>query len=272
MKILCVFTCYNRKEKTEKCIKDLVMLNPSLGFTFVIVDDNSNDGTYENLIKLRKKYSLFIIRGNGSLFYCGGMRLGMQYAIRKFESFDYLLLVNDDVDFFPNSIEKIVKQSKEQNGAVIIGALKDNNGELSYSAVKYITGFKDRRMDIDEWQEDADTFNANCVLVPYQCFVAAGPMDGNYTHYFCDFDYGFELKRKGYKLHVSKEYCGICDRNNVAGTWLDNSLSISKRIKLKESPKGSPAKECFYFCYKNFGLINAIVSTLRPYFKILLKR
>ena len=51
MRVLAVFTCYNRKEKTKTCIETLVNGNPSCEFSFIAVDDNSTDGTSDMLKK-----------------------------------------------------------------------------------------------------------------------------------------------------------------------------------------------------------------------------
>ena len=45
MKIVVVFTCFNRKEKTLKCVERLIEGNKRIDFKFIIVDDGSTDGT-----------------------------------------------------------------------------------------------------------------------------------------------------------------------------------------------------------------------------------
>ena len=44
-KILGLMTCFNRKEKTITAISNLISKNPNIEFKFVVVDDNSTDGT-----------------------------------------------------------------------------------------------------------------------------------------------------------------------------------------------------------------------------------
>ena len=143
MNIIVIFTCHNRKDKTETCIHTLVSGNPACRFTFVVVDDNSTDGTAELLERLKSKHDIRVLHGNGSLFYSGGMRLGMEYTLEQCgQAYDYMLMVNDDVVFFQNAIEKLVAQSREQDNAIIAGAMCDDIGQLSYSAVKYIRGIR----------------------------------------------------------------------------------------------------------------------------------
>lgn len=271
MKILSIFTCYNRKQKTKKCIETIVACNPTCDFTFVVADDGSTEGTYEMLQDLQSKVCIHIVRGEGDWFYSGGMHAGMDYALQNLShDFDYMLMMNDDVEFFENSILSMITQSISQGDAVVVGAMCNDCGELSYGAVKYTSGYKYRKMDIHEWEIPADTFNANCVLIPYNAFEQVGVMDPFYRHSLGDFDYGLSLKKAGYEIFQSKEFAGMCNNNDSKGTWTDKSLGRLERIIKKENVKGAPTKQWFYFLNKNFGLPIAVKGTITPFIRILI--
>lgn len=70
-KVLGLFTCYNRKEKTENCLRELTRGNPKLSFSFIAVDDKSTDGTKELLGRYK---DLEVIETEGNAYYSGGMR------------------------------------------------------------------------------------------------------------------------------------------------------------------------------------------------------
>lgn len=271
MNIIVVFTCFNRKEKTKNCIETLVNRNSNCRFTFVVVDDNSTDGTVEQLIQMKNEYDIHLIEGNGNLFYSGGMRKGMEYIKTKMtREYDFILMINDDVDFLDKTIEQIVKQSREQNDAVIVGAMKDETDRFSYGAVKYTKGFHYKKLDVEDWKIEADTFNANCVLIPKKAFKNTEIMDKIYIHSLGDFDYGLSLKRNGYIIHPSRIYVGICNNNPAKGTWTDSSLSRKERVKKKEHIKGAPTKQWFYFLKKNFGVFTASKGIVTPYIRIII--
>ena len=103
-------------------------------------------------------------------------------------------------------------------------------------------------------------------------FEKTGTMDNNYIHSLGDFDYGLSLKKNGAKLYSSDVCVGVCKRNSTKGTWLDKTLSLKKRILLKETVKGAPAKQWFYFLKKNFGMTKALVFTVTPYINLILGR
>lgn len=269
--VLALFTCFNRKDKTEQSIRSIVRENPECRISFVIADDNSTDGTFQMLKAMKAEFDIHVLEGNGTLFYSGGMRLAMQYAkVQIKQPYDYMLMMNDDVEFLNGSIEKMIAQSIAQSNAIIVGAMKNDDGNLSYGAVKYIKGIKYQTLPVNEWETDADTFNANCVLIPWKAFEATEIVDNHYVHSLGDFDYGLSLKKNGYKIHTSKDFVGICNNNPAKGTWTDASLSRMQRIKKKEDLKGAPTKQWFYFLNKNFNLLIAFKSVITPYIRILI--
>lgn len=271
MKITVLFTCFNRKEKTLKCIERLIEGNKNIEFKFVIVDDGSVDGTREAL-KNHKHFSMLkVLKTEGNCYYSGGMHRGMQYILNNEEKADYLLMVNDDVEFYDNSIEYLVQQSIKKNAAVIVGVTCDELRQQTYGAIRYRGGFSVRYDSVPLGDPaECDTFNANCVLIPYELFEKTGVMDRYYVHSLGDFDYGLSLKSNGARIYSSKDFVGVCRRNSNKGTWLDKSLSLKKRLKLKESVKGAPAKQWFYFLKKNFGIVKALVFTITPYINMIL--
>ena len=179
-------------------------------------------------------------------------------------------MINDDVEFFENSIQSMISQSISQDNAVIVGAICNDCSKLSYGAVKYTSGYTYHKMDIREWENPADTFNANCVLIPYDAFEQVGAMDPFYKHSLGDFDYGLSLKKAGYAIFQSIGFAGKCDNNDSKNTWADVSLKRLERIKKKENPKGAPTKQWFYFLKKNFGLPMAIRGVVTPFIRILI--
>lgn len=273
MKIIVLLTCFNRKNKTKKCIETLVKGNIGLDFNFIVVDDNSNDGTADMLFNMKDKYNINIIQGNGGLYYCGGMRTAMDFLLNNCEEkYDYLLMINDDVEFMSNSIKSLVEKSKKKKNSIIVGATKDDYGNLSYGAIKYLKKGKVcyKKISIDESMLECDTFNANCVLIPYIAFKQVGSIDKHYKHSLGDFDYGLDLKRNGWKIYTSNEFVGICNNNSIKNTWQDKSLSRIDRLKKKESIKGAPLRPWIYFLKKNFGIYAVIRYSLSPYIRIIL--
>ncbi len=269
-KVVVLFTCYNRKNKTLNAIQKLQ--NQYKNIEFVIVDDKSTDGTVdeiEQIQHLNKK----IIETTGNQYYSGSMRIGMNYILTHNNNYDYILLINDDVDFNNNFLISMIAKSKELE-SVLVGATQDNNGKLSYGGIKYT--ITKRSIDYErvgpEYSFELDTFNANCVLIPYEWFVKCGPIDKHYTHSLGDFDYGFALKSNNFKIRMFDQYVGICNRNDKKGTWLDRELPLFERLRKKEHPKGAPTREVYYYHKKNFTRYIALKVTILLIVKLFLRK
>lgn len=268
MKILCVMTCYNRKEKTKKCIESLNSQGEDINY--VVVDDSSSDGTYEMLSEMS---NVKVLRGDGGLFWNKGMHLGLEYVLNEIKNNeipDYVMLANDDVFFFENSIKEMIKIGKK-NESVVVGTICTPDGKLIYGGVKSRSKYLVRLeiLGIDN-VEPCDTFNANCVLIPWKLFIKVGNIDKYYKHAMGDFDYGFSFSKKKIPIVHTNYYVGECEENSIVGTWQDTSLTRLERIKKKESIKGLPVKDWWHFVSKNYGIATACYHLITPYIRILL--
>lgn len=269
--ILGLMTCYNRKEKTVRALKSLIQGNQTIQFSFIVVDDGSTDGTKEELAKLPE---VQIVSGSGSMFYSGGMRAAIKEAKKLQKDFDYCLLFNDDVDFWKSSIEELCKKDPS---VIWVGPTCDENGMLTYGGVVKTSNWRPKTEIVMADSEEGrvcDTFNANCVLVPWDQFQTLDNIDSAYTHSIGDFDYGFEAKKKGCMIKVSDQYVGECPDNpvNSNNNWRNTALPLKRRIQLKESPKGLPTGEYFHYLKKQYNVITAIVYSITPYIRIFLKK
>lgn len=272
-KAVIILTCYNRKEKTLACIDSIVESNKNLKLQFVVVDDNSTDGTKDAV--LARVLDACVLTGTGSLFWNGGMHIGMEYALKEIPDADYYVLINDDVEFYPGIFDAMAEELKHgEKERVLVGATQADDGSLSYGGIQYLAkkSLKLRTIGPDEKDVACDTFNANCVFIPRDIFLKAGSTDPHYSHSMGDFDYGFTIKRLGVTINVFEKYVGRCNDNPTDGTWQDKTLPIRKRLKLKEGVKGLPFKDWFRYLRKNFGLDVAIIRSITPYIKIFLGR
>ncbi len=269
IKVLGLMTCFNRKEKTVRALKNLIQGNPEIEFSFIVADDASNDGTAEALKQFDCVELLF---GNGNLFYSGGMRLAISEAKKTEKEYDYCLLFNDDVDFYELAIERLCEK---ENSVIWIGPTCDEKGSLSYGGIVKTSKWRPKTEIVKADSLDGracDTFNANCVLIPWEIFKKLDNIDEVYTHSMGDFDYGFSAVRKGYSIRVSDEYVGVCPDNPIGVSWRNTELSLKERIRRKESPKGLPAKEWFHYLKKNYNCVTAVIYSCMPYLRILLKK
>lgn len=274
-RITVIFTCFNRREKTLRCIKSLKEANEQSQFQFVAVDDNSSDGTREQLEQLgREGYRIRVLSGDGTLFWAGGMRKGIAYAKEKTDT-EYYLLVNDDVEFLPGAIDQMAEDGRRfsaENGrdTVLVGPMRDEDGRFSYGGIRYRKGIRYDEVHPEDADRSCDSFNMNCLMLTRGVLMALPNFDRHYIHSLADFDYGLEMKRRGIPVLVTDYYVGICPDNDPKGGWTDRSLPRRERVRQKESIKGAPFAPWFYFLKKNFGMGQALLHAFTPYVRILL--
>ena len=212
-------------------------------------------------------YQIDLIEGDGSNFWNGGMHKAIEHIKNTHMDYDYYMLMNDDTKFFPGIFDEMAPHLKKDE--VTVGAICGENGGLSYGGIKYTKGIKYKKLGPDAPEVNCDTFNANCAIIPREIFEKVG-IDPFYQHSIGDFDYGLQISKLGYKIHIYPKFVGECNDNTLQKTWQDETLPRMERIRLKESRKGLPFRDWFHFLHKNFGLGTAIVRSITPYIRIIL--
>jgi len=266
MKIIALLTCFNRRETTLSCLRLLARQVPcgaELGQ--VVVDDGSSDGTSEAIAK--EFPAARILRSDGSLYWCGGMRLAWQTAAE--EDPDYYLLLNDDTHLVAEALRELLLLAPNPECDVIaVAAICDPvTGNSTYGGVRR----KSSVIPATGRPELCDTLNANCVLIPRAVYTKLGILNDSYTHGMGDFDYGFLASRSGIRVLQSPTYLGTCSQNGWDGTWKDKSLSRIERFRQLQSPKGLPWKEWVTYNRRNSGWMWPI-PCITPFLRILLGR
>lgn len=264
IRIAVLLTVFNRKEVTINGLRFLynaVNQLPANKYEFDIymTDDGCTDGTSK---VVRDQFpNVNIIQGDGSLYWCGGMRLAWQKAIESNIKYDYFLWYNDDAELYDDALKTMfLTLTGNEDNVVISGAFQDKDGRVSY-------GGKDKNW---QWvvpceKKEIYYMNGNFVLIPYKVFQQLGMIDELFIHGYGDWDYGFRAKACGFNILLSIKYVGVTERHdNDLDSYANASISFKKRWQLLHNVKNSPKTE-FIFKYRHFGLINAVVRYLAKY-------
>lgn len=268
--IAIILTCFNRKNKTLKCLESLEAQKFNEKIDIYICDDCSTDGTAE---EIKKKYpAVKLVKGTGHCYWTRGMYRALSAAVKV--GYDYYLMVNDDVEFYPTMLQTMFdmyRNSKEHIG--VVGATQSAiTGEKTYGGVNIKKKFARVvyiPVDMDATVRYCDVANWNCFLIDSEIMNSVGLIDKKYEHGIADFDYCLMMKKKGYRVKVALNYVGTCERNSNDNTCWDRRLSVKHRIKKLLAPNGQPIKSQWHFFWKHFG-ISGIPCFLNVYLTFIL--
>lgn len=278
MEIAVLLTCFNRKEKTLACLERLFCQKSAENFDIQVflTDDNSQDGT--GLAVLNRFPGVNLYKGDGSLFWAGGMRNSWNYALNSGKNFDYFLLLNDDTFIFDDTLERVVQSNlsmrlKNKTPNITIGTTTDfQTGKFTYGGFKLYSPNKLKHILVNSASQEleCDFGCANIMLVPKEIPTVIGILDEKYIHGIADFDYTMNAKKAGFQVWVAPGVLGNCNYDQVRN-WKSMDTKLRDRIEFLYSPKGLQYKEYMFFLKKHFpGEIPAMfikfwVKTLFPF-------
>lgn len=252
-----LLTSHNRKAKTLSCLKSIYDQEDirDIHFSVYLVDDNSTDGTAE---AVKSEYTAVnLIKGNGNLFWAGGMRLAWREVINTNEHFDYYLLLNDDTLLLKDALKNLFTDFvflKEEK-CILIGSTKDQvTGQFSYGG-RLLKNNYNSNAEIVKPNGSSPQLchlgNANIMLVPKAVVDNIGILSEDYTHGIADYDYTLKAKRAGIPSYICSYYCGYCaDDHGV--NWKSADHSLRQRIQYLYSHKGLSYKEYLVYIRKFF--------------------
>lgn len=114
--VAAIIVTYNRKEKLRRCIRAVLAQDAELLPDIFIVDNNSSDGTEEEVRKLSSEVPGRIIYEN--LRHNSGGAGGFCYGVRKAAEagYDYLWLMDDDCIPSETALQRLLGYAGEHRG------------------------------------------------------------------------------------------------------------------------------------------------------------
>lgn len=244
-----LIACYNRKDKTLRCLRRLHTIN--YNFDVYLVDDQSTDGTSEAVdIEFPQ---VNIILGTGNLFWNRSMHLAWQHASKK--SYDYYIWLNDDVVLYEFFFTELFECSALCHEKSIVSGIVE-----SHNKTQILYGGTDNNKKLllpNEKMQLITNMNGNIVLIPKFVFMVLGNLDYMFHHDLGDVDYGLRAKKNNINVFTTRVAIGSCESNSFCRVRLWNS-SIINRFKKLYSPLGNHPSINFYFRHKHYGLSNAL--------------
>lgn len=246
--IATILTVHNRKQKTLSCLNHLYealdtynkRTENKLRLTIFLTDDGSTDGTAEAVSETFTLRDIHILKGSGSLFWAGGMRLAWQTAMAEDTKWDYFLLLNDDTDIFSDAFfslftadEYALRQSGRRGIVSGITCEKGNQQHVTYGGFNFVDN--NRRVytlgQPTGKPQKTDLAHANILLIHHSVAEKVGLFYKGYIHSCADHDYSLEAQRHHFPVYLTGCVCGECTFDHDTP---ENEIRRLERMTLKE--------------------------------------
>lgn len=242
-KVAVLITCHNRRASTIKCLRFLYscLLPKNFILQTYLVDDGSTDGTGEAVESEFPQVEL--LNGDGTLFWCGGMRLAFGSALKK--RHDFYLWLNDDTMLNENALINLFDTyfslyEQIRKDVVVVGSVCDSKTlKITYGGMHRVSWWRPLYYELiqpSQVPKECELFKGNCVLIPQRIAYATGNMSNAYKQGPGDIDYGKRIAKKGFSAWICQGYIGTCSKNELLEKWKDKNLSVNERVKALRHP------------------------------------
>lgn len=229
-KVSIVTVNFNQSVITEDLLESIEKLNSYKNIQIIVVD---NASIANPLPEWSLKYpQVIFIRSEANLGFAGGNNLGIKQATG-----DYLFLVNNDTEFTPGLVEKLVQVMDANPKAGMISPMIKYYSDkqlIQYAGYTPMNYYTCRNSCIGLKQKDVGQYDhitgptAYChgaaMMIRKDAIDKAGLMNENFFLYYEEVDWCERIIKAGYKAWVCTE----------ALIYHKESVSVGKKSKLKE--------------------------------------
>jgi len=250
MKIAVLITCYNRKAKTLSCLDALASTSSPyrdfIDLSIFLTDDGCSDGTADAVLGKHYPMPVHIQKGDGNLFWNGGMILAWKAALKE-GGFDGYLWMNDDTTVLPEFWQDLLDAdaySLEHYGkhGIYAGSTKDKkSGQYTYGGFDYYNKvlLLDRFVIPDGHSfQPCEAAHGNATFISAEVVKKMGIFCDKYFHGGTDHEYTFLAHKAGFPILVLPHYSAVCENDHIGRTRDHTKLPLKDRIKLFNSPRG----------------------------------
>ena len=206
-------------------------------YNLVIVNDGSTDQT-EHYFKEKIKSRIVVLKGDGSLFWGGGINLGLEYVRSVCKDDDIVAFANNDVEFLNDTIinilEEIVKEPNAISHSLVIDANRISHGSGSKIICwpLYITKFPLRGIPVNNIcnldKIAVDTASARFLIFHHNMLDIVPYIDtDNFIQYGGDDDFILSFKEKGINTYIVPRSLCVLDTKITGANWR-NILSFKE--------------------------------------------
>lgn len=246
-----IIPVHNRREITLRCLSELQSNQGWELMDIVVVDDGSTDGTAAGV---REQYpSVHLLEGDGSLWWGGAMKQGMEYADdRDAEVFIWL---NDDVIPRPGAIDRLAAKTAELGDTVLGGVVHPQTGhEYTTRWNRSFFGMESVRYEPDLEIQPCDMLAGKLVAFPRTVVEQIGfPATDEFHHAFADFEYTSRATDHGFSVGVYSDAVAMDTAYEIGHSGLSEEFTFVETVKGVIDPSSDRSISMKYRRDKLFG-------------------
>lgn len=234
--ILTIVITYNAIKWAERCFGSLE--SSKIKTDVYVIDNGSSDGTQDYILK---HYPNVILKQSDSNIGFGkANNIGLQYALDN--GYDYVYLLNQDAWIFPNTLEELIRLSKQypEYGILSPMQMEADLRNIDNAFLGAISGSKNgKKIFSDFYNETIDSvYSVNGVMAAHwfitrECIERVGGFSPTFPHYGEDDNFNERTLYHGFKIGIVPTLKVVHDRG-CRPTPRDKQLYLVYTGMLKE--------------------------------------
>jgi GT2 family glycosyltransferase len=204
-------------------------------------------------------FEVRILRGDGNLFWNGGMINSWKAALEE-GGWDGYIWLNDDTVVFPEfwkdlQIADAYCQATYGKKGIYVGSTKNlETGAFTYGGFVYTNRFllKDRMLPPDGSFQECEAGHGNITYVSSEVVDKMGIFCPKYRHGGTDHDYTYLAHKAGFPVLVMPHYAGGCENDHLGKPRKHVQGNLRQRLKLFWSPWGYNMHNTLLFNWRCF--------------------
>jgi len=178
-----IILIHNQLQVTKKCLQSIQQYT-NAKYNFIIVDNNSTDGSEKWIRKFCKKYKIKLsyIRNKTNR----GVPKGWNQGIKKSTS-EYIAILNNDIIVTPNWEMNLMNTLMNFPNVLLA---YPNSIQSEFTVENIANSLKQFSFSVEE----TEMFAGYCFMIKRQCLKDIGLFDERFTPFLCeDTDYAYRL-------------------------------------------------------------------------------